>query len=146
MFDTNTPEPIPGDWQEPAPRKENKIARDLKKAEFGMGMKMYQSIQQRHAGNPQRQTNEFFDKFKIPSGTGRARAASLETIRAYRNRTLSFLAILKKLNMKVTNLHEIPDGHPKLLHLWPVKLLQAGRGDYGDSVVTAMRDAASFSR
>jgi len=22
-----------------------------------------------------------------------------------------------------------PDGHPKLLHLWPVKLLQAGRGD-----------------
>ena len=29
-------------------------------------------------------------------------------------------------------------GHPKLL--------QAGRGDYGDSVVVAMRDAASFSR
>ena len=23
-----------------------------------------------------------------------------------------------------------PDGHPKLLHLWPVKLLQAGRVDY----------------
>ena len=22
---------------------------------------------------------------------------------------------------------QIPDGHPKLLHLWPVKLLQAGR-------------------
>jgi hypothetical protein len=21
-----------------------------------------------------------------------------------------------------------PDGHPKLLHLWPVKLLQAGQG------------------
>jgi len=39
-----------------------------------------------------------------------------------------------------------PDGHPKLLHLWPVKLLQAGRGDYGDSVVVAMREAASFSR
>ena len=24
-----------------------------------------------------------------------------------------------------------PDGHPKLLHLWPPKLLQAGRSDYG---------------
>jgi transposase len=23
-----------------------------------------------------------------------------------------------------------PDGHPKLLHLWPGKLLQAGRGNY----------------
>ena len=24
-----------------------------------------------------------------------------------------------------------PDGHPKLLHLWPPKLPQAGRSDYG---------------
>ncbi len=24
---------------------------------------------------------------------------------------------------------DTPDGHPKLLHLWPVKLLQAGRGE-----------------
>jgi len=29
----------------------------------------------------------------------------------------------------VVKLGPIPDGHPKLLHLWPVKLLQAGRGD-----------------
>ena len=39
-----------------------------------------------------------------------------------------------------------PDGHPKLLHLWPVKLLQAGRSDYDDSAVMAMRAAASLSR
>jgi hypothetical protein len=26
---------------------------------------------------------------------------------------------------------DAPDGHPKLLHLWPPKLLQAGRSDYG---------------
>jgi hypothetical protein len=39
-----------------------------------------------------------------------------------------------------------PDGHPKLLHLWPVKLLQAGRSDYDDSGVMAMRAAASFRR
>ena len=41
---------------------------------------------------------------------------------------------------------DIPDGHPKLLHLWPVKLLQAGRtdGDYTD--VAMMREAASFNR
>lgn len=41
---------------------------------------------------------------------------------------------------------QIPDGHPKLLHLWPVKLLQAGRSDYDDSGVMAMRAAASFRR
>lgn len=40
----------------------------------------------------------------------------------------------------------VPDGHPKLLHLWPVKLLQAGRSDYDDSGVMAMRAAASFRR
>lgn len=107
MFDTKTSDPTSGDWQEPAPRKENKIARDLKKAEFGLGVKVYQSIQKKYEGNPRHQAEVFFDLFKIPSGTGRARSASLETIRAYRNRTLSFLAILKKLNMKVTNLHEI---------------------------------------
>ena len=39
-----------------------------------------------------------------------------------------------------------PDGHPKLLHLWPVKLLQAGRSDYDYVGVMAMREAASLSR
>lgn len=39
-----------------------------------------------------------------------------------------------------------PDGHPKLLHLWPVKLLQAGRSDGNYTGATAMREAASFSR
>jgi hypothetical protein len=39
-----------------------------------------------------------------------------------------------------------PDGHPKLLHLWPVKLLQAGRSDCDYTGVTAMREAASFKR
>jgi hypothetical protein len=39
-----------------------------------------------------------------------------------------------------------PDGQFKLLHLWPVKLLQAGRLDYEASAVTAMRAAASLRR
>ena len=39
-----------------------------------------------------------------------------------------------------------PDGHPKLLHLWPVKLLQAGRSDYDDCGMFAIRAAASFRR
>ena len=39
-----------------------------------------------------------------------------------------------------------PAGHPKLLHLWPVKLPQAGRSDYADSAAVAMREAASFRR
>lgn len=39
-----------------------------------------------------------------------------------------------------------PDGHPKLPHFWPGKLLQAGRPDYDDSVLMAMRAAASLSR
>ena len=37
-----------------------------------------------------------------------------------------------------------PDGHPKLPHLWPVKLLQAGRLNYDDSGLMAMRAAASL--
>jgi hypothetical protein len=39
-----------------------------------------------------------------------------------------------------------PDGHFKFPHQWPVKLPQAGRLDYDDSVVMAMRAAASLSR
>ena len=42
--------------------------------------------------------------------------------------------------------HHCPDGHPKLPHLWPVKLLQAGRSNYDDSVLIAMRAAASLRR
>ena len=41
---------------------------------------------------------------------------------------------------------DVPDGHPKLPHFWPGKLLQAGRPDYDDSVLMAMRAAASLSR
>ncbi len=40
---------------------------------------------------------------------------------------------------------KFPDGHPKLLHCWPVKLLQAGRGDYAGSEVMIRRAAASLS-
>ncbi|GEQ75302.1 hypothetical protein CTTA_2307 [Comamonas testosteroni] len=43
------------------------------------------------------------------------------------------------------NLANLPDGHPKLLHCWPVKLLQAGRGDYAGSEVMIRRAAASLS-
>ena len=39
-----------------------------------------------------------------------------------------------------------PDGQVKLLHFWPVKLLQAGRADYEASAVRAMRAAASLRR
>ena len=38
-----------------------------------------------------------------------------------------------------------PDGHLKLLHLWPVKLLQAGQPDYDASGWMAKRAAASLS-
>jgi len=39
-----------------------------------------------------------------------------------------------------------PDGHPKLPHLWPVKLPQARRPNYDVSGPMAMRAAASLSR
>jgi hypothetical protein len=39
-----------------------------------------------------------------------------------------------------------PDGHPKLPHLWPVKLPQARRSNYDVSGLRAMRAAASLSR
>jgi len=38
-----------------------------------------------------------------------------------------------------------PDGHPKLLHLWPVKLLQAGQADYDACGLKAMLTAVSLS-
>ena len=43
-------------------------------------------------------------------------------------------------------IHGCPDGHPKLLHLWPVKLLQTGRSDGDYTGVAVMREAASFKR
>ena len=46
---------------------------------------------------------------------------------------------------KTAHLNTVPDGHPKLLHCWPVKLLQAGRGDYAGSEVMIRRAAASLS-
>ena len=60
--------------------------------------------------------------------------------------TISLIVIL--LALAVPSLQSLvrPDGHPKLLHLWPVKLLQAGRTDYDGSDVMAMRAAASLSR
>ena len=39
-----------------------------------------------------------------------------------------------------------PDGHPKLPHLWPVKLPQARRPDYDGSGLMARRAAASLRR
>uniref|UniRef100_E6PUZ5 Right handed beta helix domain-containing protein n=1 Tax=mine drainage metagenome TaxID=410659 RepID=E6PUZ5_9ZZZZ len=46
----------------------------------------------------------------------------------------------------LANTQVYPAGHPKLLHLWPVKLPQAGRSDYAYSAAVAMREAASFRR
>ena len=46
---------------------------------------------------------------------------------------------------RVHDMLQGPDGHPKLLHCWPVKLLQAGRGDYAGSEVMIRRAAASLS-
>ena len=46
----------------------------------------------------------------------------------------------------VKELPECPDGQVKLLHLWPPKLLQAGRVNYeAVEEAAAMREAASLS-
>ena len=50
---------------------------------------------------------------------------------------------MNELTLRIQEL--APDGHPKLLHCWPVKLLQAGRGDYAGSEVMIRRAAASLS-
>jgi len=50
------------------------------------------------------------------------------------------------LACEVLGVSPSPDGHPKLLHFWPVKLLQAGRSDYDDCWMFAIRAAASFRR
>jgi hypothetical protein len=39
-----------------------------------------------------------------------------------------------------------PDGHFKFLHLWPLKLPQAGWSNYASVTVSAMREVASLRR
>ena len=52
---------------------------------------------------------------------------------------------MSKLNTDAIQLLT-PDGHFKFPHLWPVKLPQAGRCDYGLlGVLLAMREVASLS-
>ncbi|HEY1128582.1 MAG TPA: AAA family ATPase [Roseateles sp.] len=52
----------------------------------------------------------------------------------------------KDLPTMFVELYLSPDGHPKLLHSWPPKLLRAGRGNYVGSEVMTRRADASFSR
>ena len=59
---------------------------------------------------------------------------------------LAIRAYLREMERVIVDRITGPDGHPKLLHCWPVKLLQAGRGDYAGSGVMASRAAASLSR
>jgi hypothetical protein len=56
------------------------------------------------------------------------------------------LARLFKLGLLASDTPKGPDGHPKLLHVWPVKLLQAGRVDYAGSGLMDSRAAASLRR
>jgi hypothetical protein len=42
--------------------------------------------------------------------------------------------------------HPRPDGHFKFLHLWPLKLPQAGWSNYASVTVSAMREVASLRR
>lgn len=60
--------------------------------------------------------------------------------------TQSALSGLIKELEQTLGVRLVPDGHPKLLHLWPVKLLQAGRSDGDYTGVAVMREAASFKR
>ena len=63
----------------------------------------------------------------------------LHIIRAIRNQFAHHAAPLSYED-------ENPDGHPKLPHLWPVKLPQARRHNYDVSGPMAIRAAASLSR
>ena len=53
---------------------------------------------------------------------------------------------LYKLSHIAVYVSLFPDGHPKLPHLWPVKLPQARRPDYDGSGLMARRAAASLRR
>ncbi len=63
-----------------------------------------------------------------------------------RTRTWNELSNTPRRHPCKCHAHNDPDGHPKLLHLWPPKLLQAGRSDGDYTGVTVMREAASFKR
>lgn len=51
-----------------------------------------------------------------------------------------------RFNRVMSELDPSPDGHPKLLHSWPPKVLQAGRVNYAGSEAMARRAEASFRR
>jgi len=72
-------------------------------------------------------------------------AASLDGFIATEDDSLDWLFPLGDIN-DTSYPAFIPAGHPKLPHLWPVKLPQAGRSDYAYSAAVAMREAASFRR
>lgn len=79
----------------------------LKKREYGDGLNLFSKIKLRHRGDPRRQANEFFDNFEFSAGTGRKRNASIATRKAYKDRFMTFLSMLGKLNMPIQNLDEI---------------------------------------
>ena len=75
--------------------------------ETGMGVALLTRVMKAHKGDPMRQVEEYFGKFKIPAGTGIKRTASIQTTRDYVKRLKSSIRELTAQNIKIQNLNEL---------------------------------------
>ncbi|WP_301078893.1 site-specific integrase [Rhodoferax sp.] len=95
MLEPYTPMPV----EVLAPRRGDK--------ETGIGLVLLKAVEEACKGDPLRQADEFFVRFRIPSGTGLKREASIQTKRDYIWRLKSSLRELASLNIKIQNLREL---------------------------------------
>lgn len=92
----------------PSKRKVPAVFKALRK-ETGAGLPLLRRIERSFPNDSIRQLSEFFEKFSVSAGTGRARSVSFRTIEQYKEvltKTLRDLAD-PKLNMRVQNLTEL---------------------------------------
>ena len=83
--------------------------------ETGLGLLLIKQVVKAHPGDPLRQADYFFGKFKIPAGTGIQRKASIRTHHDYLKRLNSSIRDLASMNIKIRNLTELSKTHMTLL-------------------------------
>lgn len=94
--------------QESGGRRSGNVKRDK---ETGMGKALLTRVESDYAGNPMRQVDEYFDRFKVPAATGVKRKASLETQRYYVKRLKVTIKDLAEMNIKLRGLSELSRKH-----------------------------------
>ncbi len=99
MSDDHSPNPVT------APVHRSVV--NLQKKETGKGIQLVAELKAMFPNDPYRQVGEFFERFLLPAGTGRKRAASFQTQKAYKDRMNVVVRTLKEMNMPIQNIDQI---------------------------------------